>query len=250
MAGNFRVMVDLIPPYTYQLGQRVGESDGVVIEIVEAALQTAGMTYDKPPRQLPWRRAQQEAAETPGALIFPFARTPLRETHWQWIGVVIDEGLYIYTNTNKALSGNLEELARLQRIGVLAGGAPHSLAIEHKLNFETAANEMINFNKLALNRVDAVLSQGFMAKAGLQCATLRAPKQSPLPQLLAGIRQTGKVQPLPLWLATSLKTPEADVLRLRHALESFRTTASYKLILKRYLSNQVNHASYCPQNES
>lgn len=232
-ADDYHILIDVISPYTNEvLSPR--QSRGMFIEVVEAAMDDAGLKLAAPSRKLPWRRAQSIAKQTSGSLIFPFARTALREDEWQWVSVVANDNFFAYAVDDRALPQTFDDLKSVSRLGVLAGGAPNSIAQERGFQFDTAPNEEINFYKLILGRVDVILSQGYMAMAGMTCVRDKMMSNSEMLNNLSRVTRSQSLQLLPLWLATSLKTPPADVAKLRHAIEDFKKKPEYEAILARY----------------
>lgn len=249
-AAELRIMVDVIPPYTNTLSPTLGQSRGLVVEVVEAAMLRAGMGVGRPAVVLPWRRAQVAAEKTPGALIFPFARTALREDKWKWVSVIVTDGFYIYTRKGRPVLSSLASLRHAGTVGVLAGGAPHSVATELKLNYEPVRNEESNFKKLAVGRVAAILSQGYMANAGMACVVSMASAgdKNTWRAEMSWVQRGSRVKALPLWLAASPGTPDADVARLRQAINHFKQTPQYAALLKKYEGKLPDGLYVCPRD--
>ena len=243
-------MVDVIPPYTNYLSPTLGQSRGLVVEVVEAAMLQAGVGLARPSVILPWRRAQITAENVPGALIFPFARTALREDKWKWVSVIVTDGFYIYTRKGRPVLSSLESLRHGGTVGVLAGSAPHSVATELNLNYEPVRNEESNFKKLAVGRVAAILSQGYMANAGMACVvSMAAPAdKNTWRAQMSWVQRGERVRTLPLWLAVSRSTPDVDVIKLRHAIEHFKQTPHYAALLKKYEGKLSDSLYTCPRD--
>lgn len=233
-ADDYQIIVDTISPYTNEVSPVQGQSRGMFIEIVEAAMYDAGLKLAAPSRKFPWRRAQFIAAQTSGSMIFPFARTALREDKWQWVAVVANDDFFAYAAEGRMLPQTLDELKGVTTLGVLAGGAPNSIAQEKGYRFEAVPSEEINFLKLILGRVDAVLSQGYMATAGMACVRSKVLSRPDLFNSLSKVARSNSLKVVPLWLATSLKTPPADVAKLRHAIEEFKKKPKYQEMLALY----------------
>ena len=213
----------IISPYITEAAG--GKGAGLILEIMTGALGAAGVPYQIKDAQ-PWRRAQSEAIEQPGSLVSPFARTPVREPDWSWISILLDEKMYIYVPAGAAKPNNQEELLKVASLGALAGGAPESIAKELGLVnvMQTVPSEQQNAIKTSLGRIEAWMSQGYMAAAGMREAGVKP----------ATIDQRFVLRDLPLWVATSKKTDPAMVATLRQAFESFRVSPAYAQLLKRY----------------
>jgi polar amino acid transport system substrate-binding protein len=82
-AEPLRVVLELSPPHQTVSDGKVA---GLTTAVVEAMLQQAGFT---PTYEVyPWARAFHIAASTNDVLIYNMARTPERETQFEWIGKV------------------------------------------------------------------------------------------------------------------------------------------------------------------
>lgn len=80
---NIRVVLEVSPPHqTYENGKVAG----LTTAVVERMLQQAKLTPQY--EVYPWARAYRIAAATPNVLIYNMARTPEREQHFEWIGIV------------------------------------------------------------------------------------------------------------------------------------------------------------------
>lgn len=82
-AESLRVVLEVSPPHqTYDNGQVAGLSTDVVnLMLQQAQLEPQYEVY-------PWARAFRLAVSTPNVLIFNIARTPERESQFEWIGKV------------------------------------------------------------------------------------------------------------------------------------------------------------------
>jgi polar amino acid transport system substrate-binding protein len=222
-AQTFTIYPALIPPYV--LEAKGGHGRGVIIEILAQALDDAKIPY-RIADSMPWRRAQAEAIDEPNSLIAPFARTPGREPDWNWITDLLDEKMYIYVPSDTSTIASERDLSAVRHLGVLAGGAPESVAKELGLApvAEPVAAEAQNATKLAMGRLDAWMSQGLMASWGMRYAGVGPDK----------IKIAFLLRELPLWVATSKKTDPAQVERLRLAFETFRKQPAYREIISQY----------------
>lgn len=222
-AEPFVIHTAIIPPYI-TLAQG-GKGEGLIVEIMTGALTAAGLPY-RVADAIPWRRAQTEAMDEANSLVSPFARTPVREPDWIWVANLLDEKMYIYVPAGAAGPNNAEELAKVRSLGVLAGGAPESIAKE--LHLEAVAQavpgEAQNAMKTAEKRIDAWMSQGYMAAAGMRDAGIEA----------ARIDRRFVFRDLPLWVATSKKTSPEAVAQLQTAFKAFLASPAYQDLLKRY----------------
>lgn len=96
--------------YTYLQDGKVA---GPATEIVEMSLKRAGLT-DYRLALYPWARAYDMALQEPSTLIFLIARTPARETQFQWAGefMRIQYHLYKLRDRNDVVVNDLSDARR------------------------------------------------------------------------------------------------------------------------------------------
>ncbi len=220
----FKIYGSYFPPYF--ISHDDGNMSGIIVEILEGALDAAHIPYQIMP-QMPWRRAQYEAIKEPYALVAPFARLPSREENWAWISPVLDEYLVALSRIGITAPVRLDDLGRMKAIGVIAGGASETLLREMGLSDrleETVSNE-VNMSKLLAGRLDVWVLQGYEAFWWLNLT--EADKRQ-------RINPAVTLSELPLWVATSKATSPADVAKVRAAVETFRASPRYAEILRNY----------------
>jgi polar amino acid transport system substrate-binding protein len=117
-------------------------------------------------------------------------------------------------------------LKQIKSLGILAGGAPESVAKELELDsvVQSVTNEAQNAKKLESGRLDAWMSQGMMASWGIRYSGIDP----------STIKRAFEVRDLPLWVATSKKTSPESVEKLKKAFEAFRASPAYRDIIARY----------------
>ena len=96
--------------YTYL---KDGKVAGPATEIVEMSLKRAGLT-DYRVSLYPWARAYDMALQEPSTLIYLIARTPARETQFQWAGefMRIQYHLYKLRDRNDVVVNDLSDAKR------------------------------------------------------------------------------------------------------------------------------------------
>lgn len=142
---------------------------------------------------MPWARAMITAARG-NCLIFPLARTPERESAWQWLTPLARDRLVLVLTPAAAQRGR--ELADLRALKV---GSVRSAFVLGRLtalgfkNIDVAPAEIANAKKLTLGRIDA-----WATVASVASALERSHRLPAGAQILA-------VDPTPftMWLAAS-----------------------------------------------
>jgi hypothetical protein len=84
---------------------------------------------------------------------------------------------------------------------------------------------------------DVLLMQGMQIYPTLQ-TMLHGPHQDIFGPKVKGA-QMRLLQPMPLWMVTSLKTPASEAEKLTAALENFKRTPAYQAIVKKYQARQM-----------
>ena len=74
-----------IPPFSLEQGSRPGLMREIVVEIAKRVGTDVPIVYGKS-----WPQSQEEAKSRPDTLIFPLARIPAREPHYQWVQKILD----------------------------------------------------------------------------------------------------------------------------------------------------------------
>lgn len=69
----------------------------------------------------PWARAYRAAKATPGALLYPVARTPERENDFIWLGELVDYDVRLWRLVNRA---EIAPLTLGDVAGLIVGGLP------------------------------------------------------------------------------------------------------------------------------
>ncbi|MDC6169918.1 hypothetical protein [Paucibacter sp. XJ19-41] len=126
---------------------------------------------------MPWARAMITAARG-NCLLFPLARTPERESAWQWLTPLARDRLVLVLSPEAAQRG--QELADLRALKV---GSVRSAFVLGRLtalglkNIDVAPAEIANARKLTLGRIDAWATVASVASAMKQSHRLPAGAQ-------------------------------------------------------------------------
>jgi polar amino acid transport system substrate-binding protein len=155
---------DIYTPYVIA-GPAEGEVSGIDAELLVAAGQHAGLTIV--PRIMPWARVEAELRKGADSRIdcaFAFSRTLPREAYMVFGAVPLK--VTQFSLFAKGVRGRAPYLGTAQlagsRIGVRAAfrvpDALNTAAEQGDVVLETVNDDEFNFRKLALNRVDYVLT--------------------------------------------------------------------------------------------
>ncbi len=223
-----------IGEYMTKVGPTLDQSSGLMFEITAAAFKKAGIAAKMAP-EVPWARAQQEASDGAGGVLVILARTPAREPNWKWVSVIYNDKVFGYTMKDRPSFSSYDEIkSKKPSVGVKLGSASESILKDSGVDLQTTADIDKSFMKLLLGRIDVVILQGMEVYPALQ-GILKGADANQYRSKMGDLKRTALVE-LPLWVATSKKTSEADEHKMREALESFKKTPEYQAIVQKYES--------------
>lgn len=206
------------PPAIMLEGERVaGYSSDKIHEIMART----GVSYSID--VLPWKRAYTSAVRRPDGCVYATTRTPEREPLFKWVGPT-DEGAWVLLGrADRHFQLNTLEDARGLRIGTYNGDVRDDYLRARGFNVDPAPNDMLNPQKLLLNRIDL-------------WATGRRPGGGLLEQNGWG----GKIVPvlvfnrIKAYLACNRAVPDALIDRMNSALEAMNRDGTSRRIDRKY----------------
>jgi polar amino acid transport system substrate-binding protein len=104
--------------------------------------------------QLPWKRAYQMALTQDQTCVYSTTRTPAREALFKWVGPTDEAEWQFWGLANHPFPLNSLEDARKLRIGTYIGDARDEFLRSRGFNVDAVSNDLINPQKLLLNRID------------------------------------------------------------------------------------------------
>ncbi len=175
---------------------------------------------------LPWPRAQSEGQKEKNAIILPLARTTVREKQYIWLSKVFDDPVCFFTTTTQKPIESKNDIIRLNKIGIIRGGAEESFLKE--LNVIEALDDSKDHQTLILKlyaqRSDAILAGTLTTKHEWQN------NNHPTDKIQCGKPYTYNAQSI----ATSLNSEAKFIQTVSNAMEKFKRTPSYINLLKKY----------------
>lgn len=149
-AQALRVFASDFPPYAFEdQGRAAGTTTDRVREILGAAGQVAIIEI------YPWARAYRAARATPGALLYPVARTPEREHEFKWLGELINYDVWLWRLADRRdiVMSKLPDAAGLS-IGGLPDDAKTRYLQAEGMSVSLQSNEEILLTMLVNGRID------------------------------------------------------------------------------------------------
>ncbi|NRR29288.1 transporter substrate-binding domain-containing protein [Oxalobacteraceae bacterium] len=103
---------------------------------------------------LPWKRAYTMALTLPNTCVYSTSRTPERDKLFKWVGPTDEAEWVFYGRPDRNLALRTLEDARPLRIGTYNGDARDEFLRKRGFNVDPATNDLVNPQKLLLNRID------------------------------------------------------------------------------------------------
>jgi polar amino acid transport system substrate-binding protein len=214
-AKPVRVLTEEFPPYNYTEHGRI---TGLGTELVEAVLQHLGLQGQF--QSMPWARAYETAKGTPGVLLYSILRTPEREKHFKWVGLIAHADYHLFALAGREVRlASLEDAKRWQ-IGTVQQSVGEQFLLTQGFlkgqNLQSGVRNEANFEKLQQGRIDLWImnrssAQHLVRQAGLD------PQQT-----LASALHIPELSGKGYYMAFRAQTPDAQVDQFRKGLEAIR----------------------------
>ena len=223
-ADHITIVTEHLPPYNYL---EDGDAQGMSTEVVQAALEAAGHTYEI--RFMPWARAYQIALTKPNTLVYSIARTNEREALFAWVGEIAPFGAALYQRADRP-AVKLQQLsdARLLQVGVYRGDAKEAILRKNGFqNLQTTEDDLLNLRKLLLGRIDLIAIDDSVIGPLLKEEGIAPDKV----RRVLGIEEISGN----LYMAFHKETDPELVSSVQRGLEVIKENGEYEQILNRYL---------------
>lgn len=217
-AGTLIFNTEEYPPFNFVNSD--GDIDGFSTRLLEAALDDANLSATF--RILPWARAYTEAQLREQHCVFSTARTPERESLFQWIGplVVTDWAAFALTGSDIQASrlGELEDL----RVGSFREDAVGRFVENRGVPILVTAADRENISRLEAGLIDVWVSSETVARhiaaeAGISITRLFTFNRAEM------------------YLACHPSVPEDVLAHLQMSLDTLREKGEYARIQQRVL---------------
>jgi len=229
-AQKLTIFVDEFPPFNYTTNKKI---QGLSVDVVRAVLKKTKFKYTI--TSIPWARAYTMSQTNPNTLIFSILRIEKREKLFKWVGIVAPASYSIYRlkSRNDILISILEDLKKYQ-VGTVIKDVHEQYFVTKGFDlseFQRVAGKnayVQNYKKLRKQRIDVLPMSdaviNFISKKQGDNPTNILKKEYILHEMSKG----------GAYIAASLTTKDDIVFEIRKALESFKKTDDYQLILKKW----------------
>ena len=222
---RLHLMTEATPPISMLEGKKV---IGSGTEKVEEIMARTGTPYYL--ELLPWKRAYTVLQQRPDACLFSTTRTPERDGLFHWVGPTDEADWVLLGRSDRSYKLHVLEDARSLRIGTYHGDARDAYLRERGFHVDSAPNDLLNPEKLLLDRIDVWAASLRRGSVGL--------KRADWAEKIVPVLTFNKVG---VYLACNRSVPESLVARMNAALESMNrdgTTRRIDLKYDRWLEAQ------------
>lgn len=226
-AEPVRVLTEEFPPYNYTTQ---GKITGLATEVVEAVLKELGLQGRI--QSMPWARAYETARNTPGVLIYSIGRTPERDRHFKWVGVIAPTVYYLYGQPGREYRIASLEAAKAYQIGTVNEDVGEQYLVGHGFvkgqNLQSSVKYEHNYEKLKVGRIDlwimSELTANHLARQAGDDPTKTLVKVHHIPELSSQ----------GYYMAFGAQTPDATVEQFRTGLEAIRRNGTYDRVQRKW----------------
>lgn len=129
-----------------------GKPTGLSVDIVSELMLRAGLVATTP-QVLPWARGLMLTGATARSCLYSTARTPERESGFQWIGPIARNDWVLFARQADHIVLRRLDDARPYQVGTFIGDAVIPLLQAHGLQVSIAASHRLNPPKLQMGRI-------------------------------------------------------------------------------------------------
>lgn len=220
----FRILTEELEPFGYTEN---GEIKGVCVEIVRELLKS--VNHPDTIQVLPWERAYKETQINANRILFSVGRSEARESHFKWVGPILENTTYFYKNKEDPISlTSIDDARKAASISVRENYFSHSFLSKRGFdNLFFTRDEGLVYLMLASKRTDLIAVGELRLKPackkhGIDCSV---------------IENTGvKLSESKLYLAFSKDTPQAEITRWQKALDSLKNQPIFTKIVQKYVN--------------
>ncbi|NUT87648.1 transporter substrate-binding domain-containing protein [Pseudomonas corrugata] len=224
-----RIVTEELPPYNMT---QDGRMTGMSTEVVQAVLKEIGM--QAPIQSMPWARAYQLALDDSNVLIYSIARTPERESLFQWVGAIAPTHWYLYSLADRPVKLNSLDEARAYQIATVNQDVGEQYLISKGFRvgeqLQSSTKYEHNYRKLKVDHVEMWISNELNAQY-----LVRQNGEDPAKVLVRSLPISDLSSDEALSMAFSRNTPVETVEKFRAGLETIRRNGVYDAILHKWL---------------
>lgn len=206
------------PPHNF-LSEEGHAISGSSTDIIQEMLRRSGLQAQI--GIYPWPRAYRMAQNSPETCVYTTARTPARESLFQWVGPLATAQWTLYTRADAPIAA--KTLTELN--GYIVGGyqddAKSTLLKEQGFTIDVARNEEQGLRKLEARRIDLWVATSHTGPWLARKLDIRIK-----PVIVFGAAQ--------LYAACNLNLPAADIDKMNQTLRTMQADGTLQRLISTY----------------
>jgi polar amino acid transport system substrate-binding protein len=205
-----------------------GKLTGMTVEIVKEIQRR--VNNDDPIQVVPWSRGIDKINNNSNTLLFSMARTPERESLYQWIGPIMANVYGLYAKADSTLEINsIEDAKKIPLIGVYRGDIrDQNLTRLGFNNLDRASSNISSFKKLMMGRISVYTDSRLGVQSSAQTAGYSA----------SDVKLVFELFKSELYIAASKNTDPSVIKKWNAALESMKKDKTFFKIQQKYLPEE------------
>lgn len=212
------LMTEATPPVSMLEGKKV---IGSGTEKVEEIMARTGTAYHL--ELLPWKRAYTTLQQRADACLFSTTRTPERDPLFHWVGPTDEADWVLLGRSDRNYNLHVLEDARPLRIGTYNGDARDTYLRQRGFKVDPAPNDLLNPDKLLLDRIDVWAASLRRGSVGL--------KRADWAEKIVPVLTFNKVG---VYLACNRAVPAELIARMNAALDTMNRDGTTRRIDVKY----------------
>jgi polar amino acid transport system substrate-binding protein len=215
-----------------QFYDHAGNLTGLTVELVREIQKRVGNRDAI--QVVPWARGLDKLNNNPNVLLFSMARTPERDTLYQWIGPITAITYSLYVKAESLIKiESLEDAKKMKLIGVYRDDIRDQTLTRLGFgNLDRASSNVSSFKKLMMGRVSAYAD----SKMGVENLARAAGFQ------VSDVKPAFELFKSQLYIAASKNTDPAIVVKWNTALEAMKSDKTFSILQRKYLP-EIEQAS-------
>lgn len=224
------IYTENLPPFNYL---ETGQIKGLSVDLVNEITHRVGAV--KPIQEVPWSRGYQKALEEPNVALFSTARSKQRENLFKWVGPLATSASLLYARQDSNFKvATLDDAKLVESIGTYKDDTDEQFLREQGFtNLYSHGNPLGIIRNLMAGRIRLGVLNDYNAPLCVRQAGFQ----------LDDIKPVLTAHKTSLYIAFSLKTPDALVQLWQDALDGMHEDGTFERI-HQYWLRKIAEASF------
>lgn len=228
-AAPLQIVTEELPPYNMTVD---GQVTGMSTEVVQAVL--GRLHLQVPIQVMPWARAYDMAQHQSDVLIYSIARTPQRETLFQWVGSIAPTRWYLYSAASRPVALKTLDDGKRYQVATVNQDVGEQYLVAHGFELgqalQSSTRYTLNYQKLKRGHVDLWISNELNANY-----IVRQLGDDPAKAITPALELPELGGEAGLYMAFSSQTSTEVIERFRQALKQVHEDGTYAAIARKWL---------------